>query len=199
LKPRLQRLRQYVTDHHEALEETAVARELLDGEIDRSRYIQLHGQLYHIHRHLDDAYVGSSQLQPFWDPEDLRSTILKRDLANLDWTTPPSPLRTTREVIDEIPEWHDPWPGLVGTLYVVKGGRFGAKMLVEPISKTLDVPPRSGEGLDYYLHGKDVLPRQWRSFTNRVNEAALSTDQEQKLFSSARSLFEGLLRLYRAV
>ena len=199
MKSRLLRLREHVSDYHDALEETAPARQLLDGAISRQRYVRLHAQLYHIHRSLDDDYVSSRELQPFWDPEDLRSTILERDLGNLGCETLPSPTEPTQEVLDRISTWHNTWPGLVGTLYVVKGGRFGAKVLIDPISTALGVSPEEGAGMDYYLHGRGKLPDQWRSFTREVNEASLSPEQEQVLFDSARGLFKGLLKVYRAV
>ncbi len=199
MKSRLLRLREHVSDLHSALEETSAARQLLEGEIGRSRYVELHGQLYHIHGALDDAYVACSELEPFWHPEDLRSTILEQDLSNLGCESPPPASNATGRLLDTVPGLHETWPGRVGTLYVVKGGRFGAEILIDPVSSALDISGEPGSGVDYYLHGQEELPRQWRAFTKHVNEASLSLGQEEALFKSARGLFEGLLEVYRSV
>lgn len=193
------RLRSHIAAVHEALEHTPVSCALVEGTIQHQTYLRLHQELWHIHAALDDVFVKEPRLQPFLDEEDLRAEMLQHDLTRLANGTSRSPGAASEHVLEQINDGGDRWERSLGMLYVIKGSRFGGKVLARPISEALGVEPKPGQGLDYYLKGRDQLSKQWRQFQTRVNDLVMTPSAEEALFDGAEDLMAGLLTLYRSL
>lgn len=195
---RARRLRRATADLHEALESTPMARRLEEGTVRPAEYGRLHGQLWHLHRFLEERFDSApSRFDAFLVPDDLRAKLLRRDLEQLNCFPPDPPVAAVRTFAGERTEPNDSLPRLLGFLYVVRGARFGGRVLADRIAEALDVPARSGEGIDYYLAGQDALAEQWRTFRRDLNQLEMAPRDERQLVEGALTLMRHHLEVYR--
>lgn len=198
-RTRTRKIRSHVADLHEAIEATPIARRLEAGDVDPGTYRHLHGQLLHVHRAVDEALEEQrASLGNLLHEEDLRTGYLRDDLEALGALPPDPPAEPARSVHSRLEPPRPDRAYLMGILYVVKGARFGGKVLAEAVARALGVPVEPGGGLDYYLAGQDVLPRQWRAFLREVDALELGEEEEETLLEGARFLMEQHLALYES-
>jgi heme oxygenase len=194
------RVRQLLGPTHAAIEQTAFARAMIGGTIDRAAYSRGLDQLGVLHSALEDALATRPEFVALYDPARMtRTDAIACDLVALGGE-PAGPTDATDALCAAIRGWAaaSPWK-LVGALYVLEGSRMGSMALVRPLSKALGVEVRPGTGLDYHLAGIATRPQDWQRFRATLAGSPLTESQQADVCAGAVGTMDGLFALYAAL
>lgn len=189
-------LRTAIADSHRAIEATVLSRRMIQGTIDRSDYIELLGQLWLIHRELEER-LAAVDSHGIYQADQARSATLQRDLTTLGSITVPTPLPETAELLELIGSAKP--IELLGVWYVFEGSRMGSMHLSRTLAKALDVPPQMGVGLDYHVDGLQTRPQTWQQLRERLNALPLPATAQSAMAQAAQATMNSLLAIYEAL
>lgn len=192
-----QRLAAAIGDRHRQIEQTRLARDMIEGRVDRQTYLMLLSQLHHIHAALEAALDSTLDAWPSMPEVERRSATARRDLETLGQAVPRPPLPTTKALIGCLEEWaRMSTPALLGVLYVLEGSRMGSMGLASPLAAALNVPTDPRCGLDYHLDGMAERPMLWRQFKEHLNALSLPPPQQMVVLAGAAIAMRSLCDLY---
>jgi heme oxygenase len=187
------RLRAVIADSHTAIENTAAAKAMISGTVDRDTYVALMAEMGRLHAAFEERIAD--QFPGLYDAAAMaRADVISRDLVALgDYG---SAAATGNELFDA---WTStPWK-LIGVLYVLEGSRMGSMALVRPVARALGVDVRPGVGVDYHLDGMATRPMVWAQFKARLAAYPFTPAQQDDIAAAAVETMHVLQGLYAAV
>jgi heme oxygenase len=193
-----ERLKEAISETHDAIERLPLSKSILEGRISRSAYRTLLSQLWYLHADLERLLVAARDLVGLVDRTMHRTNTIASDLTALEMEIAPiqpSTVRTLQAMRASAAE--SGWT-LLGGVYVLEGSRMGGMVLVKPLSAALRIPLRPGQGLDYHLEGIESRPRDWASFKGRLAALELTPEQTQATIHGAQLMMQGLYGIYEA-
>jgi heme oxygenase len=190
-------IRSAISGPHESIEKTAFSIAMINGRIGITDYVFSLTQLYAIHEELE-AIALHSTYGDFFDPEMIRTAAIKRDIAFWgarlqDVEVMPEAVTTVRWM-RETAEIHP--VSLLGFIYVMEGSRMGSLVIVKPLASGFQVAPHDGQGLDYHTEGARKTPGRLAAWKLRVEQSALSDQEQAVVKDAAVGLMQSLNSLY---
>ncbi len=201
----MQRVREAISQSHDAIEQTDFAKSLLDGRITRPAYGVYLNQIWHIHQALEQSLAACDRVAAYCTPAMIRTAVIARDAAAMGQRIDANhKLPTTRDIESHLKTWATESPfSLLGCLYILEGSRMGSLMIAKPLAKALGLSEltadRSIVGVEYHLEGAAETPRRVRQFKTDIDAANLNAADERALTSGACTFIEMLKRLYDAL
>ena len=102
----MQRVREAISQSHDAIEQTDFAKSLLDGRITRPAYGVYLNQLWHIHHALEKSMAECPLVASFLTPAMMRTSTLVKDAAVMGQAIDASSrLPRTRDIESTIFKW----------------------------------------------------------------------------------------------
>jgi heme oxygenase len=192
----MERLRSETRAQHVATEAIPFSASILDGTLSRAAYADQLAAYLPVHRAIESAVAeGRHQaLSAVWTADMTRTPLLEADLEALGGA--PHQSRATREGhamaawIDELAVG-DP-VAVLGVLYVMEGSTLGGALLRRHIADAFGL---TDAGLHYYSpYGTGPKPH-WMAFSTRMNEAAISDADADRIVAAAAETFERIGRI----
>jgi heme oxygenase len=194
MKPKptlMERLRAETRAQHVATEAIPFSASILDGTLSRSAYAGQLAAYLPVHRAIENAVADARHpaLRAVWTDDMARTPLLEADLGALGGTA--GSIRAARNGhamaawIEELAD-RDP-VALLGVLYVMEGSTLGGALLRQHIARAFGL---TDAGLRYYSpYGTGPKPH-WVAFTARMNAAAISTADADRVVAAAGETFE---------
>lgn len=198
----MQRVREAISDSHNAIEQTDFAKSLLDGRITRAAYGVYLNQIWHVHHTLECCIADCAEVEKYLHADMIRTPAIARDAAVLEATISSAQrLPATHAIEMQIELWKVQSPlALLGCLYILEGSRMGSLMIAKPLAKTLGLTTNGAErsilGVEYHLEKAAETPRRVKQFKFEIDAANLTSSQEQQLTSGACVFMNLLMKLY---
>lgn len=195
------RLRQRIANEHEAIEQTPYSVALMRGTLTRNNYALTLAQMFYVHEKLEVLAQDRDELQPFFLPEMVRSTVILRDLNRLDFKLNDfSKLRETSRMTQTFERQVIDCPlSMIGGLYVLEGSRMGSLVLAKPLVKCLGISGAPDSGIDYHIDGAREVPMRLKTWKQLVDQTAFEPSTAAAIEEFAGSLMRQLLDLYVAI
>ncbi len=196
------RVRQAIAPAHVAVEQTAFARGMVAGTLDRAGYCLGLRQLMHLHAALEGALEGAADdptVRAVYAADRMaRTHVAARDLAALGH--PADAADDAAPVVSRLGEAFAAMSpaGLVGALYVLEGSKMGSLILARSLGKCLGVA-RGEPGLDYHAEGAATRVPDWQRFRGAVAGADWTPAAADEVVAGAVAVMDGLVELYAAV
>lgn len=180
---------------HDEAERHPLQRALLRGELSQEHYIAQLGQLWFVHRALEEALVQARRddpsLAPLIKEEQFQSARLTRDLAyfgaDVSMLTPaPATIVLCKRIGDAAAE--NPLAPL-GFHYVLEGSNNGARFIARIVRKAYALVDEGTSFLDPY--GKDQLGK-WAEFKQALDALDLSEDDQNAIIAAAGEMFRAI-------
>ena len=194
------RLRAAIAPAHVAVEQTAFARGMVAGTIDRPTYAAGLRQLAHLHAALETALASadSPHVKAVYDPARMaRAAVAAADAVALGHPGDEPAADPVARVADQFAAWADAAPAaLVGALYVMEGSKMGSMILVRSLAKAFGVGPTPGAGLDYHAAGMATRPADWQRFRAAVGALDLTAAEQDQAAAGAVAVMDALVDLY---
>ena len=198
----MQRVREAISQSHDAIEQTDFAKSLLDGRITRPAYGVYLNQLWHIHHALEKSMAECPLVASFLSPAMMRTATLVKDAAVMGQAIDASSrLPRTRDIESTIFKWFVESPfALLGCLYILEGSRMGSLMIAKPLAKSLHLSETTIDqtiaGIEYHMEGAADTPRRVRQLKADIDALNLSSADELQLSDGACVFMSLLKQLY---
>ncbi len=188
------KLKSATADLHTEAENRPMQRLLAKGTLPREQYVAYLGQLYWLHRTLEevtDAAASSHRAFATVVRDDQRRTPeLRADLAahgvKADAVTPQP---ATEAAMTEVRRFAGDDPvSILGLTYVLEGSNNGSKYIARNLMKSYGLTP--GEpGLSYFdPYGDEQMPR-WLAFKAAMDAAGFDEAEQKTIVDAAKAMF----------
>ncbi len=181
------RLKSATDDLHRMAESRPLQKSLVKGTVPRELYATFLGQIYLVHRFLEQRIDEAGDQHPAFAavvrPYHRREPQLRDDLE-FHGVVPDEiePTPVTARTLDWIE--HERPVALLGILYVLEGSTNGARFIARSLSRAW-----GPGGLSYQdPHGELQKPR-WMQFKQDMNGVGFTADEESVLLEAARATF----------
>ncbi|MCL5049587.1 MAG: biliverdin-producing heme oxygenase [Firmicutes bacterium] len=194
----LAHLRQATSAPHQALERSALMRQLLQSSLSRERYIQVLTVFAQFYQQVDDCFRSASNLPNGYTYQPRLSWLL-RDLNAMNAETQFDSGQPSWRHQFESATTNEQQAMLLGFAYVVEGSSQGAKIIAPKVAKLLKLTPSTG--LAYFSaqadgpHAWPVLLKHLSQVTPTAEQCALSCHAATQLFEFLQHLVEHILDL----
>jgi heme oxygenase len=191
----MERLRTETSSLHSDAETRKLQREIAKGLVEREQFVAYLGQLYRIHRVLEDGLARSRRLHPAVEkvatPDRMRVPDLVLDLEYYGVKVEDIGTGSeTKRFIDliEATRREDP-SALLGALYVLEGSTNGGKYLAHVLRKAWAL---EDGGLCYLDPYGDRQAEQWARFKIEMNAHEFGDGEEEAIVEMAKTTFEAI-------
>ncbi len=173
---RARRLKAATAAIHDRLDQRIMA---LDPFASRDRYVRFVRAQQAFHGAIAPLYAAPAlqALIPDLTTRE-RTAAIAADIADLRLPIPP--------VADGPPVAHVDMPTSLGWLYVAEGSALGAAFLLKAAQRIGLDATHGARHLAGHADGRAV---HWRAFTARIDEAAMSAPEEERMIDAARAAF----------
>lgn len=193
----MERLKAETWPLHQKAERTERQRRLMKGELSRDEYASHLGQLYHLHKTLEDKLVeakGSSepvakvvkdyQLQVPYLVEDLNHFGVEAGSIEVDGDS--------QKVMDRInANAGDPLK-LLGMHYVLEGSNNGGRFIAMALRKHYELTDAGVKYMDPYGEKQREL---WAEFKGDMNSIEFTADEEDRILEGANEMFRAMIEV----
>ncbi len=184
---------------HNETEGNDFQQSLFSGSLPKEQFMEYLGQMYLIHKALEDALselrkgspiiasvIGDHQYQQKFLQDDLASAQVQVNVLKA--------LPATKNLIHHIESLKSKQPmALLGCEYVLFGSKHGAKMLSKRMEKY-------GLGINgspsYFDPYGDKFPGYWQDFKAKMNAAQFSPAEQKDAINGAKHMFSGLGKVF---
>jgi len=180
-------------DLHQQAESGELQKRLVKGELGKHEYAAHLGQLYLVHRTLENCLDAApcDQVKAL-NSEDLHHTgKLEADLAFL--STDPAgvqPVPATESFTNWIESTAKDFPtALIGVQYVLEGSTNGNGYIAKKIGPALDL---TADGLRYLTSYGPAQRETWARFKSRLDSLELGPDALEQVIEAAKRTFIGV-------
>lgn len=180
-------------DLHQQAENGELQRRLVKGELGRHEYAAHLGQLYLVHRTLEQCLDAAdcAQIRAL-NGEDLHHTgKLEADLAHLSVdpadVTPVPATQSFTSWIEETAREHP--SALIGVQYVLEGSTNGNGYIAKKIGPALGL---EDDGVRYLKSYGPAQRETWARFKSRLDTLDLGPEDRQRTVEAAKRTFEGV-------
>ena len=184
---------------HNQTEGNDLQKSLFGGNAPKSQFVEYLGQMYLIHKALEDALsqlqkdhsviatvIDDLQFQQNYLQTDLSAAAIKAEALK--------PLPATKKLIDHINQLKAKQPmSLLGCEYVLFGSKHGAKMLVKRLEKYELWKPGAPNYFDPY---GDKFMQHWQDFKAKMNAAQFSVAEQAQIIQGAKDMFSYLAEVF---
>jgi heme oxygenase len=194
-------LRNAIAQAHTNIETLPLSKALVAGTVQKDEYATLLGQLYHVHRVLEEALETNADLHGIYHPRMNRAEVIKTDLQYFgESELSDFCIEESHRLIEQVRNCTEqaPW-GLIGMLYVFEGSRMGSMFLARSLSKGFAVSMAPNQGLDYHLDGIAERPQNWKLFKEKLNSLELTEKQKTDICNEAMETMQNLYCLYEQI
>lgn len=180
-------------DLHQEAESGDLQKRLVKGELGKHEYASHLGQLYLVHRALENCLdKAPCDHVKSLNSEDLNHTgKLEADLAFLSIDPADvQPVPATSSFVGWIEETAQEHPtALIGVQYVLEGSTNGNGYIAKKIGPALGLEE---DGLRYLKSYGPAQRETWARFKSRLDTLDLSEESRQRVVAAARRTFEGV-------
>lgn len=186
----MESLKERTAPMHDSAEGSQFQSLLTKGKLPKEVYADYLGQLYLVHKVLEDeirkhpstsAVVDASQYQEGFLAKDLNH--FGRELAALQ------PLSSTSNLIDDILACTKECPeAVLGMHYVLLGSKHGGKFIARNVQSTYQLSDGPGS-LYFDPYGANFMSI-WRHFKERMNKLELSQAATDAICTAAAQMFK---------
>ncbi len=190
------RLKSATNDLHRMAEDRELQRKLVKGTLPRGLYTAFLGQMYLVHRALEDRIDTVADRHPAFaavvrDYHE-RQGQLEQDLTFLgadpdEVTAVPAAAALVREIGRTA---RDAPVALLGMLYVLEGSTNGSKFIARALHKAWGLD--RGPGLSYLDPHGDLQQERWLAFKRDMDAVGFSEAEAVALIDSARLMFQSV-------
>ncbi|MDX9911967.1 MAG: biliverdin-producing heme oxygenase [Phycisphaerales bacterium] len=202
-QPISHRLKAGTWDLHQAAENGSLPKALLKGEITRSGFAEVVGQMYLLHKAMDEAILRHRDREPVLgamiDDEQLQSRYLDADLRALGFDPETvTPLEGTTRAIEHVSGVERSGAAnLLAMHYVREGANNGNRFIAMGLKK------RWGQNHDAGLthldpYGESQRAR-WAAWKKKIDELAFTPEEKDAMVEAARSMFRAVMDLHGAL
>ncbi|MGF1583009.1 MAG: biliverdin-producing heme oxygenase [Gemmataceae bacterium] len=193
-------IRKKIQSVHHAIETLPVSKAMIEGTIQREKYVSLLQQLGPVHQTIEEGTFQNEGIFPPCEFGRARSQCIEADLEYFGIIGRDPLLPESQDFVDQVQRWSEerPW-ALFGALYIVEGSRMGSMILVRHLSRSFAVTASPGHGLDYHLDGIDTLHHRWGQFKATLDSWELTEDQRVDVIEGAAQTMQGLFAIYQSV
>jgi heme oxygenase len=184
---------------HNQTEGNDFQKSLFSGSLPKGQFVEYLGQMYLIHKALEDALSELRMAKPVIASViadyQYQQTFLQNDLMVAGVRVNElQPLPASKALIDHIEQLKNKQPmALLGCEYVLFGSKHGAKLL----SKQLEKYELSVKGSpNYFDPYGDKFMGYWLEFKAAMNAAQFSTAEQQDTINGAKDMFSGLSKVF---
>lgn len=186
------RLRDETADLHQQAESQAFQQRMFRGALTRSEYASWLGQMWLVHRALENALEAVRGGDPRFAAvraEHYKAGRLADDLAALG-TAAREPLPATARLLARIEAATREAPlRLLGFHYVLEGSTNGNRVLARRLLPALALDTAAGRYLDPYGERQREV---WARFKAEMQEIEFTAEDENLLVAAARDLFAAI-------
>lgn len=193
--PVMERLKSETAARHEAAEHHPFQRALAAGQLPREQYIANLGQLYLVHRALENALRAAAPRVPailkIVLPYQYQEQYLAEDLAFLAAGSTPAASPATSRITAEIARAASDSPvRLLGMHYVLEGSKNGAKYFCRNVQRAYSLAP--GAGTRYLDPYGDQQRAYWARFKTDMTDAGFTQAEADELVAGAADMFDAI-------
>ena len=188
----MERLKAETNDLHSHAESRTLQRTIASGEVGRDAFSAYLGQLYLVHKTLEEALEASLGKHPaitaVATADRMRVPDLLKDMEHWQMDHESIEARhATRRFADEIEKARGrDEVALLGALYVLEGSTNGGRFLARALRKSWDL---GDKGLSYFDPYGDEQPHRWAAFKRDMTEASFDPQQEDAMVEMAKKTF----------
>lgn len=195
----MERLKTSTQPQHDAAEHHPVQRALFKGRLPREGYVEMLGQLFLVHRALEEslrALLGARPaLRSIVQDWQFQEPYLRDDLSFFGFASESiAPMPATVALLATIDRATRETPlAILGMHYVVEGSNNGSRYSAMAVRKAYGLP--AGKG-DRYLdpYGESQRER-WAGFKTAMNASSFSEREAEELLLGAGAMFDGIARM----
>ncbi len=187
-------LKESTAAQHDAAENHAFQRALVEGRLSREAYAANLAQLFLVHRALERRLRESADALPaigaVVTEEQYQEPYLREDLAFFG-IDPESieALEATRSLVARI-EGASPVE-LLGMHYVLEGSNNGGRFIAKKVRKAYDFE-EDAPGTRYLDPYGDEQRGKWMAFKATMDEQAFTPEQREQMVTAAQGMFDSL-------
>jgi len=184
---------------HNETEGNDFQKSLFGGSLPKEQFVEYLGQMYLIHKALEDALselrANSPIIASIIADHQYQEPYLKSDLKAAQVQVDDlKPLPATKALIDHMAHLKREQPmALLGCEYVLFGSKHGAKMLSKQIEKYGLGEKGSPNYFDPY---GDKFAGYWQEFKANMNAAQFSSSEQEHAINGAKGMFSGLSKVF---
>jgi len=192
-------LREETRPLHNQTEDNDFQKSLFSGSLPKEQFVEYLGQMYLIHKALEDALselrMSSPIVASVIADHQYQQTYLQEDLAAAEVQVEElKPLAATKTLIHHIENLKSKQPmALLGCEYVLFGSKHGAKLLSKQIAKYGLAKEGSSNYFDPY---GDKFSGYWQDFKVKMNSAQFSLTEQKDAINGAKDMFSGLSKVF---
>ena len=195
----MEALRDETRPLHDQTEGNDFQKSLFGGSLPKGQFIEYLGQMYLIHKALEDALselrVKNPIIASIIADHQYQQTFLQNDLKAAQVQVKElKALPASKVLIDHIENLKNVRPvALLGCEYVLFGSKHGAKML----SKQIEKYGLSVKGVpNYFDPYGDKFSGYWQEFKATMNAAQFSSTEQEDAITGAKDMFGGLSKVF---
>ncbi len=192
-------LREETKQLHNQTEGNDFQKSLFSGLLSQKQFIEYLGQMYLIHKALEDALselrVNNPIVASVIEDHQYQQTYLQGDLAAAKVRVDDlKALPATKTLIHHMEDLKSKQPmALLGCEYVLFGSKHGAKLMSKQIAKYGLVTEGSPNYFDPY---GDKFMGYWQDFKAKMNAARFSATEQEQAVNGAKDMFRGLSKVF---
>jgi heme oxygenase (biliverdin-producing, ferredoxin) len=174
---------------HDQAESSNFQHRLANADISRHAYADYIGQLYLVHRALEDRLAANPETKAVADQTQFQADFLARDLKVLG-TDPDTivPRVATKGMLAKIDRESKSNPlGLLGYHYVLLGSKHGGKFIAAQVRKKFDF---DGAGCLYFDPYGTNFQEIWQQFKTKLDGATNDESGGEVVLQAAREMFD---------
>ncbi len=184
---------------HNQTEGNDFQKSLFGGSLPKGQFVEYLGQMYLIHKSLEDALselrVSNPIVASIIEDHQYQQPYLQKDLAGAQVAVDQlKPLPATKTLMQHIELLKRDSPmALLGCEYVLFGSKHGAKIMSKQIEKyELGVQGAP----NYFDPYGDKFSGYWQDFKAKMNAAQFSPSEQEDAINGAKDMFSGLSKVF---
>ncbi len=192
-------LKEQTRPQHNQTEGNEFQKSLFGGSLPKEQFVQYLGQMYLIHKALEDALselrLSNPIVASIIEDHQYQQAYLQNDLAGAQVSIdqlPPLPATKTLTQYFELLKRDSPI-ALLGCEYVLFGSKHGAKLMSKQIEKYGLGEKGSPNYFDPY---GDKFSGYWQDFKAKMNAAQFSKSEQEDAINGAKEMFNGLSKVF---
>jgi heme oxygenase len=192
-------LREETRPLHNQTEGNDFQKSLFGGSLPKIQFVKYLGQMYLIHKALEDALSELRISNPIVDSiiadHQYQQNFLRTDLIAAQVKVEElTALPATQTLIKHMEQLKTNQPiALLGCEYVLFGSKHGAKLLSKQLEKYGLTAPGAPNYFDPY---GDKFMGYWQDFKANMNAAQLSANEQEDAVNGAKDMFSGLSKVF---
>ncbi|MBY0357231.1 MAG: biliverdin-producing heme oxygenase [Candidatus Obscuribacterales bacterium] len=192
----MESLKQTTLPSHQTAEGSDFQGYLFNGKLPLSVYIQYLGQLYLVHRFMEQEMKRHAKsgnvLAKVIVEEQMQEEFLRKDLLSLSCDpTQIKALPATAQLLKIMEQYSVRYPeALLGFHYVMLGSKHGAKLVARNVKASYGFTEEAG-ALYFDPYGGHFM-ELWLKFKSDMNELSLTAEQQEEFCAAATEMFKGI-------